>query len=247
MSEQRRSIWQSFALVLSIVLLGASAMAVVGALASESSSLAEPCPGGSPSDDPSGSPSASPTADPSSSPSASPTADPSASPSPTSSAGSPSPSSTDDGGLPIPTDLPTIPVAPRQAQASETPDDDCPSPRPSSSDDPSPTPSHSPDPGPDKFGSQTTIKHNDDRNVFKGSVNSARGKCEKGRVVQLRKERPGQDKVLDRDRSNADGFWKLRHGIEEGQVYGFAKRKSFIAGDGTVVVCKSDRSRSIHP
>ncbi|HEU4481046.1 MAG TPA: hypothetical protein VFS18_04100 [Actinomycetota bacterium] len=148
--------------------------------------------------------------------------------------------------MPLPTD---IPVLPRQAAETETPDDDCPSPSPSSSDDPSPSPSatHSPDPGPERFESQTTIKHNDARNVYKGLVKSDRGRCEKGRVVQLRKERPGEDKILDRDRSNRNGFWKLRHGVEKGQVYGFSKRKSFIAGDGTVVVCKSDDSRSIKP
>ena len=83
------------------------------------------------------------------------------------------------------------------------------------------------------------------KRLFKGLVKSEEARCESGRRVTLKKRRPGRDRVLGRDRSDAGGRWVIKQRARQGRYYAVVKRKSFLAADGTTVNCLRDSSRTI--
>ena len=95
--------------------------------------------------------------------------------------------------------------------------------------------------------SRVTVSYRD--GVFGGSVHSDYPQCERDRVVKLWKERPGSDRLKDKDRTNADGDWRIRgfrsargrHYVTVSQQY--AGMQS--SGLPTRLDCLADRSRVI--
>jgi hypothetical protein len=85
-----------------------------------------------------------------------------------------------------------------------------------------------------------TIDYNGDR--FRGAANSSSKRCERGRVVKLKKVKRGKDKVVARDRTNRSGRWAVRKGRARGRYYAIAAKKVFTNDRGVRVVCGFDKS-----
>jgi hypothetical protein len=139
-----------------------------------------------------------------------------ASPGPSSSSPSPTASSTS----PSPTASSTSP-SPTQSSAS-------------------PTPTETTPPPPVIYPSTTTLKVNG--NKFTGKVKSRHANCRRGRNVLLKKEKPGKDKTVGKDRTNRRGTYSIKEKNPNGTYYTVAKTKRFTTGAGGPVTCDSDRS-----
>lgn len=79
---------------------------------------------------------------------------------------------------------------------------------------------------------------------FKGTLNSSRAECEAGRIVKLKKVRPGKDRTVGRDFSSPDGRWWIRKGAS-GRFYVKVPARTVQGDDGGQVNCGAGRSRII--
>jgi hypothetical protein len=94
--------------------------------------------------------------------------------------------------------------------------------------------------------SDVTIRHRNRPHVFRGRVDSALPRCERGRTVRIKKVRSGPDRTVGRDRTNRQGRYEVRHRRGgPGRYYAVAARKSFTNADGDTVICQKGRSRRI--
>lgn len=55
--------------------------------------------------------------------------------------------------------------------------------------------------------------------AFHGKLKSDKSACKTGRTVKLLRKRPGPDKVLGTDRSNAKAKWSIPIGLKPGSYY----------------------------
>jgi hypothetical protein len=84
------------------------------------------------------------------------------------------------------------------------------------------------------------------RRNFKGSVGSARKRCQTFREVTVKKVRRGRpNRVIGRDNSNRAGNWQLRRRARRGRFYAVVLRKVFTAGNGDTIICMRDKSPTI--
>ena len=104
----------------------------------------------------------------------------------------------------------------------------------------SPTPTGTTPPPPVIYPSTTTLKVNG--NKFTGKVKSRHANCRRGRSVLLKKEKPGKDKTVGKDRTNRRGRYSIKERNPNGTYYTVAKTKRFTTGAGGPVTCDSDRS-----
>jgi hypothetical protein len=86
-----------------------------------------------------------------------------------------------------------------------------------------------------KIDSTITIK-----GKFRGKVKSAKGKCRKNRTVILKKVRPGSDKTVGTDKTNAQGKWKIKRPNAKGRFYAKAQRKETLK-----LICRKARSKTV--
>ena len=93
------------------------------------------------------------------------------------------------------------------------------------------------------FPTTVSGRYDDGQNRHEGRVNAGPKRCEKGRKVVVKKVRVGRDKVVGSDTSNRAGAWSVTDRGADGTYYSVAKKKTFTKADGTVVTCRSDRSR----
>lgn len=72
--------------------------------------------------------------------------------------------------------------------------------------------------------------------AFHGSLKSSRGSCTTNRAVKLFRKKPGPDKLLGTDTSNASGKWSIPIGkrLTPGSYYAKAPAKGS---------CRSDKSK----
>lgn len=112
-----------------------------------------------------------------------------------------------------------------------------------------PTPSTGPSDEAERCESRITIdfrpgfNDQDPRGSFVGKVNSDRASCERGRVVALRKQKPGKDKVVGRTLTNRRGKWRVSKAEPRGRYY--AKVRRSTAGSTDNIICTGDRSKAI--
>ena len=104
----------------------------------------------------------------------------------------------------------------------------------------SPTPTASTPPPPVIYPSTTTLKVKG--NKFTGKVKSRNSRCRSGRNVLLKKEMPGKDKTVGKDKTNGRGNYSIKEKNPNGTYYTVAKTKRFTTGAGGPVTCDSDRS-----
>jgi hypothetical protein len=94
--------------------------------------------------------------------------------------------------------------------------------------------------------SDVSIRHRNRPHEFRGRVDSAVPRCERGRTVRIKKVRSGPDRTVGRDRTNRQGRYEVRHRRGgRGRYYAVVARKSFVNADGDTVICQRDRSRRI--
>jgi len=96
-----------------------------------------------------------------------------------------------------------------------------------------------------KVATTLTIRYDRDANTFKGSAGSARKGCQRGRLVTLKKARPGTDAKVGSDTTNRAGNWKVRKRVRKGRFYAKVAKKVFTAKNGDRVVCLTDKSPTI--
>lgn len=123
---------------------------------------------------------------------------------------------------------------------SPTPTATSPSPTPTQSS-ASPSPTTSTPPPPIAYSSETTINYNG--KAFTGKVKSNLKKCRRDRSMLLKKQKPGKDKTVGKDRTNRTGGYKIREPKANGTYYTVAKVKRFTDGSGRPVTCGQDRSK----
>jgi hypothetical protein len=78
------------------------------------------------------------------------------------------------------------------------------------------------------------------RGKFRGRVNSVRNPCERRRRVVLKKVRPGPDRTVGRDRTNAQGRWRINKPNAKGRFYARAVKK-----ETATIICRPARSRTV--
>ena len=100
-----------------------------------------------------------------------------------------------------------------------------------------------PSPTRKRIASTATIKFRN--GTFKGIVRSSNKKCRTGRLVKVKKQRRGRDATVGRDRTNRSGAWSERERRARGRYYAVAAKKRFTQRNGTIVICRSDKSPTI--
>jgi hypothetical protein len=97
--------------------------------------------------------------------------------------------------------------------------------------------------------SRVTIRYKGRLDRFQGRVVSRRARCERRRLVLLVKARRGiSDRVIDRDRTNRRGRWRIPRRRPRGRFYAIVVRRLSTTGYGPGPhrhICKRDRSRTI--
>ncbi|HVF52619.1 MAG TPA: LamG-like jellyroll fold domain-containing protein [Actinomycetota bacterium] len=96
---------------------------------------------------------------------------------------------------------------------------------------PSPAPTETATPAPSPSPTQT-VDHSD--------------LCDDGRRIVVKKERPGRDEVVGKDRSNYRGYWRVTEPDAAGVYYTVAKKKVVELDTGTVI-CARARSQGLRP
>jgi hypothetical protein len=87
------------------------------------------------------------------------------------------------------------------------------------------------------------IRHKLRPHVFRGRVNSERARCERRRVVRIKKVGVG---TVGTDRTNRAGRYVERHRRGgRGRYFAVVARKSFVSGAGDLIICQKARSRRI--
>lgn len=104
---------------------------------------------------------------------------------------------------------------------------------------PSPTPTQT-------ITSRVSIRYREATDAFRGRVRSPSARCERKRLVIVKKVRPGRDRRLGADVTNNKGRWRLGPFRDpDGRFYATARRKQFVDQAGRSVVCRKARSRTI--
>lgn len=150
---------------------------------------------------------------------------------------------TGTGASPSPSPSTTSPSpTPSTTSPSPTPSTTSPSPTssPTSSPTASPSPTTTTPPPPVAYSSTTTLKHKG--NKFFGKVKSDLKRCTRGRNTLLKKEMPGKDKTVGKDKTNKKGQYSIKEPNADGTYYTIAKAKSFTDGSGRPVTCAKDKS-----
>ncbi len=121
---------------------------------------------------------------------------------------------------------------------------------PTSSPSPSPTegsptasPTSSPTPARERVATTLSIRYR--KGNFSGTAESRQGRCRKGRVVTVREQRRGPDRRVGTDRTNRRGSWKVRARRARGRHYAVVAVKRYRQSDGTMVICRKDKSPTI--
>jgi hypothetical protein len=122
-----------------------------------------------------------------------------------------------------------------------------------------------------KVDSSVTIGYDADTETFSGEIDStaariryrtaysvAERRCRKHRLVQLKQVKKGPDPKVDGDRTNVAGAWEMQPFLgadiryreqsflgADRKFYADAPRIIKYTMDGTKIVCKHDRSRTI--
>ena len=78
--------------------------------------------------------------------------------------------------------------------------------------------------------------------TFVGKAKSVESSCRKGRIVVLKKKRPGKDRKIGSDISNREGVYKIRKRKADGTYYAVAFKKTFTDTSGQETTCTRDRS-----
>ena len=94
----------------------------------------------------------------------------------------------------------------------------------------------------EKSASWVWWAHDADERRSVGSVGSEHNRCTRWRTVLIKKQRPGKNKTIARDRTNGSSDWVMHHGDLNGKYYAVALKKRWTRDDGTVVTCRWDRS-----
>jgi hypothetical protein len=89
-------------------------------------------------------------------------------------------------------------------------------------------------PGP-KANSNVNIRHRAAPHRFKGRVASPAASCERGRTVVIKRRRPGPDRTIGSDRTNANGKYVVRHRKT-------GKKKTYYARVRGNAGCRADNS-----
>jgi hypothetical protein len=90
------------------------------------------------------------------------------------------------------------------------------------------------------------INYSSSKNAFHAKVTSAAVECLIDRRVSLKKVRPGKDKTLGRDITNANGKWSIGgFPSPHGTFYAKVKEETVQATGGPLIVCSSDRSKKL--
>jgi hypothetical protein len=81
--------------------------------------------------------------------------------------------------------------------------------------------------------------------AFHGKVRADHDVCVAGRKVRLFKERPGEDKLLGKDRADAKGYWQVTEEPKSGVYY--AKTREISAGgeESEAVLCLKAKSDEV--
>jgi hypothetical protein len=89
-------------------------------------------------------------------------------------------------------------------------------------------------PGP-KANSNVNVQHRAAPHRFKGRVTSPDDSCELGRTVEIKRRRPGPDRTIGSDTTNANGKYVVRHKKT-------GKKKTYYARVGGNAGCGADNS-----
>jgi hypothetical protein len=92
--------------------------------------------------------------------------------------------------------------------------------------------------------SAVTIRYDDAQGVFRGSVDSPRPACERGRTVKVNRVRFGVGRVAGTDVTNGSGRYVVSKPNAHGRFYAGATRR-VINGYNTTLICRADRSEFI--
>lgn len=146
---------------------------------------------------------------------------------------------------PPPTNTTSPAPSPSTTSPSPTPSTTSPSPSPSQSSpstSPSPTASPTTEPPPDRPTTVTSsVNGRSTDKGFAGGVDAAKKRCEKNRLVKIKK--PGKG-VIGKDRTNKAGKWNLRRPNAEGRFFALVMAKKYTNQQGETFRCTRDRSRS---
>jgi len=94
-----------------------------------------------------------------------------------------------------------------------------------------------------RVATKLTMKYK--RRAFKGKANSSVPACERGRMVVLKKVKPGKDARVGTKKTNRNGRWALRKGKAKGRYYAVVAKKVFTDAGGTTVICRRDKSNVV--
>jgi hypothetical protein len=94
-----------------------------------------------------------------------------------------------------------------------------------------------------KYDSKVTISSKDP--AFHGHVRSENHACEVQRTVKLYKQRPGDDKLLGKDKTGGAGRWEVDvDPLKSGAYYAKVTRREEGTA-GTTFVCRRDTSPTV--
>jgi hypothetical protein len=82
------------------------------------------------------------------------------------------------------------------------------------------------------------------RDRFRGRVNSTNARCRRGRLVKVKKRRPGRDRTIGQDRTNRRGRYVVRRPGANGRFYAKVVKKRVVRPN-RIIVCRAARSRTI--
>ena len=95
------------------------------------------------------------------------------------------------------------------------------------------------------FFTRFKLERSSSSSEFKGTIDSSKGKCVKGRKVKLLRKHNGNTKTLGHDKTNGDGKFEIKLSTgrpSNGKYYSKVKKKQFDNGKKT---CLSVTSGSI--
>ncbi|MGH2751098.1 MAG: hypothetical protein ACRDK3_09545 [Actinomycetota bacterium] len=94
--------------------------------------------------------------------------------------------------------------------------------------------------------SRTNLKHTNRPHRFKGTVKSEDDRCVADREVDVKKQRPGRDRIVASDITNAGGKWSAKHDKGgEGHYYAVVRNATLQDGIDTIN-CLAGRSATKH-
>lgn len=93
-----------------------------------------------------------------------------------------------------------------------------------------------------RVATNLTIRYDAEANAFKGAAGSSRKRCQRGRLVRVKKIVPGPNRTIGRDRTNKFGNWRVDKRRVNGRYYAVVTKKKFTLPSGDILVCQRDRS-----